>query len=116
MLRDVVCWHSDRIPLALHTPGEGLLAAALETSLAARHQPARLLDEPRHGIGAGPLAQGCEHVRPGSAHPLRVRFHDRQVRPHQRREVGLVDDQQVRPGDPRPPLRGIFSPPATSIT
>jgi len=33
-----------------------------------------------------------------------------------RRQIDLVDDQQVRADDPRTPLRGILSPAATSIT
>ena len=51
-----------------------------------------------------------------AAHFFRVAFHDLEVRADGRREVGFVDDEQIGLGDARPPLRGILSPPATSMT
>ena len=41
---------------------------------------------------------------------------DIEVGADMRREVGLVDHEQVALGDAGPPLRGILSPAATSIT
>ncbi len=43
-----------------------------------------------------------------SAHFAGVSVHYAQVRPDQGGEVGLIDDQQIRPGDARAALAGNF--------
>ena len=50
------------------------------------------------------------------AHALGVPRHHVEVGADVRGEVGLVDDEQVGAVTPGPPLRGMLSPPATSMT
>jgi hypothetical protein len=52
----------------------------------------------------------------GAAHLLRVALHHVERSADMRREVDLVDHQQVGARDAGPPFEGILSPAATSIT
>src|SRR5215204_566017 len=63
-------------------------------------EPARLLDEARHGLDALPGAQIREHEWARAPHPPRVLLHDGEARADMRREVDLVDDEKVGAGDP----------------
>ena len=40
-----------------------------------------------------------EHKGAGAAHLAGVAFHDTEVRPNRRGQIGFVDDQQIRLGD-----------------
>ena len=72
--------------------------------VAARREQAARLDE-RDDVGqALPGLQVGEHERPLAAHPARVAVHHLERRADHRREVDLVDDQQVRARDARPAL------------
>ncbi|CPU62701.1 Uncharacterised protein [Mycobacteroides abscessus] len=65
-----------------------------------RERVDRLAVEAREREHGGAVARG-----------RRVEDHARDVHPHVRGEVGLVDDEQVRPGDPRPALaRDVAAP------
>jgi hypothetical protein len=64
---------------------------------------------------AGARLQVRHHERP-SRRARRCRRHHAEVGADVRREVGLVDDEEVALGDARPALARIFSPPATSMT
>jgi len=44
----------------------------------------------------------CEQERAGAAHVPRIACHDIEVRADERREIGLVDHQQIRLCDARP--------------
>ncbi len=57
-----------------------------------------------------------EDKRAFAAHFAGVALHYRQVGADRRSKVGFVDDQKSDWVMPGPPLRGILSPPATSIT
>ncbi len=74
------------------------------------------LDELRNVFGTRSGLQVAEHVRPILPHALGVALHDGERGADVRREINLVDHQEVEPRDAGPPLRGIFSPCATSIT
>src|SRR5690606_35055327 len=63
----------------------------------------QLLD-PLAGLAVG------EHERLAVAHRGGVPRHHRQVRPHVRRQVVLVEDREVRLGAPRPVLAGALVP------
>ncbi len=67
-------------------------------------QPTGPLDESRHVRDAGAGADIGEHERTLAAHPARVAVHHLQAGADQRGEIGLVDHQQVAPGDSRPAL------------
>jgi len=54
--------------------------------------------------------------RSARAHAFRLGQHRRKLHSDIRRQIDLVDDQQIAPQQPRALLRGISSPPATSIT
>ncbi len=57
-----------------------------------------------------------EEKRAVASHPACVPLHDAEVGADERCQIGLVDDEQIRLRNPGPPLRGILSPPDTSIT
>jgi hypothetical protein len=75
-----------------------------------------LADEANHRVQ--PLAglEVGEHEGALAALGLGVVGHHLERGADQRREVDLVDDQQIRLGDAGAALAGIFSPAATSIT
>src|SRR5688572_28087347 len=67
-------------------------------------QQALLLDEPDDVIQALTGLEIGENERALAAHPLRIALHDFERRADHRREVDLVDHQQVGLGDARPAL------------
>src|SRR5437868_11142642 len=74
--------------------------------LGGRAQAALGLDEADDAIEPLALLQIGHHERPLAPHPLRVGLHLLQRRTDMRREVDLVDHQQIRAGDARPALGG----------
>ena len=90
----------------------------------------RVREHPHHLRGDHPLPfnegddlaktltglQVAEHKRSLAPHPSRVAIHHLERCADHRRKVNLVDHEQVGFGDAGPPLRGILSPAATSIT
>src|SRR5262249_20136099 len=82
----------------------GVCAAAVRSLRSASltawaRQPALLEDEARDLLDAGPSLQIREYERAFGPHALGIRRHDGEVRADQRRQVDLVDDEQVRAGD-----------------
>ena len=57
-----------------------------------------------------------EEIRTCASHAQRVGSHDREIRADKESQVDLVDANTSERVMLRPPLRGTFSPPATSIT
>src|SRR5439155_11693935 len=64
----------------------------------------------RDRVRAGALAQVGKHEGPLAAHPPAVLVHDLQGCAHRRRQIGLVDNQQVRLRNPRTTLAGNLVP------
>src|SRR5262250_251481 len=62
-------------------------------------KPTLALDETRNRFHARTGAQVGEDERPLAAHALGVAFHHRQRGTDMRRQVRLVDDEQIRAGD-----------------
>ena len=79
-------------------------------------EPALFLDEARDLFDALAFAQIGEDEGPAAAHPLRLAFHRLQRSPDMRRQIDLVDHQQIDRVMPGPPFEGILSPAATSMT
>src|SRR5215210_2455101 len=61
-------------------------------------------DEAHYGIKTGGGFQIREYERPRAAHLLRVALHDFERGAHQRREIDLVDHEEVGLGDTGPTL------------
>ena len=62
-------------------------------------QPAGLDDEAGDRVGAVSLAQGGEHVGPRAPHAPGIRLHHPEIGTDHGGEVGLVDDEEIGPGD-----------------
>src|SRR5262245_16750833 len=63
----------------------------------------KLSPDPIHDeVGASPVPEIAEDKRPVSSHALRVALHDPEVGADIRREIDLVDDEQVRSRYPGP--------------
>ena len=73
-------------------------------NLTRRPQAALGFDEADDAIEPVALFQIGHHERPLAAHPFRVGVHLLQRRADIGREVDLVDDQEIRPGDARSDL------------
>jgi hypothetical protein len=69
-------------------------------------QPTDLLDESHDLVDAFPTQEIGEDERPGTANPLGIRSHDGKVGAHMGSEVGLVNDQEIGPGDGGSSLAG----------
>jgi hypothetical protein len=82
----------------------------------AEDEHSALDDKADDSVGACARLEIGEHERLVATHPARIAVHDFERGADHRREVDLVDHQQVGLGDAGPPLRGILSPAATSIT
>src|SRR5438552_4028546 len=78
-------------------------ASSTPLSSRRRDHPA-LLDEAYDGVDALPCLKVGEDERPVAAHPTRVAVHDFQRRADQRREIDLVDHQEIGLGDSRAAL------------
>ena len=94
-------------PLALNAsdkPEIGRPGKGRRSRGAAWLQPALLADELRDLGDARAVVQVGEDEGPVAAHPTRVAFHHIERRADVRREVDLVDDQQIGPRDAGPAL------------
>src|SRR5918994_6524456 len=67
-------------------------------------KPARLLDEARYRLDALARTQVREHEGSGAPHSRGILLHDGKARADMRREVDLVDDEEIGAGDARPAL------------